>query len=222
MHHKKWLALTLTAVLALGPLTGCGSKADNTEDDGQTAAASSAPSAAPVSSDSADEAVFRTPATVDLTGAVEIGLNGTSVEISGSGANEENGVISITSGGTYVLSGTLQDGCVIVDAKDKDVTLVLNGADITCSDGSPLYIYNVQSATVHLMEGTQNTLTDGAAYTLTHAAYSAAEEEPNACLYSKDDLILQGAGALEINANYNNGITGKDTLEIYDLTLTVN
>ena len=34
--------------------------------------------------------------------------------------------------GTYVLSGTLSDGQIVVDSEDKDsVRLVLNGAEIT-------------------------------------------------------------------------------------------
>ncbi|MGN0985796.1 MAG: carbohydrate-binding domain-containing protein [Candidatus Enterenecus sp.] len=227
MKLRKWPALALAAAMILGLLSGCGDKTGGTETGGVPSApvssASSAPSLVPSGepADPAGETETRDPAEADLTGAAEILLSGSTAQISGSGASEEKGVITITAGGTYVLSGTLEDGCVIVDAKGKDVTLVLNGADITCSNGCPLYIYNAQSAVVHVMEGTQNSLTDGGAYTLDSKYYSAADEEPNACLYSKDDLILQGAGALEVNANYDNGVTSRDTLEIYDVTLSV-
>ncbi len=120
-----------------------------------------------------------------------------------------------------MFSGTLTEGRILVDAKGGDVTLVLNGADITCSTGSPLYIYQSACTTVHVMEGTENALTDGSNYTFADSRSSEADDEPNACLCSKSDLVLQGAGGLTVNGNYRNGITGKDTLEIYDLTLTV-
>ncbi len=171
--------------------------------------------------DAANEATPRTPATIDLTNAVAVTLSGATAESDGSGVSITDGEITIESAGTYVFSGSLTDGRIIVNAKDEDVILVLNDAEITCSDGSPIYIYKSNLTTLHLMEGTKNTLTDGSSYSFSDAYSSAEEDEPNACLYSKSDLVLQGAGSLTVNANYNNGITGKDTLEIYDLSLTV-
>ena len=99
--------------------------------------------------------------------------------------------------------------------------MALNGADITCSYSSPLYIYKAGTAVVHLMEGTENALTDGGAYTYDDEYSSAADEEPNACLYSKADLVIEGAGKLNVTANCDNGITGKDTLQIYDGSISV-
>ncbi len=213
---RKWIALGLCAALAVSMLSGC-KKTEAPVDSDHT---DPAPVAAAGSA--SDEAVSRTPATVDLTDAVRIVLSGVSAEISGSGASVSDGVITISAAGTYVLSGTLTEGRVLVDAKGGVVILVLDGADITCSYGSPIYIYQSSAATLHLMEGTENTLTDGAAYTFADRFSSEADEEPSACLYSKSDLVIQGAGSLTVNANYNNGITSKDTLEMYDLTLTVN
>ena len=171
----------------------------------------------------ADDAAHpRTPSTVDLASSVKITLSGTSAQINGSGASAENGVITISEGGTYAVSGTLTEGRILVDAKGGDVTLVLNGADITCSTGSPIYIYKSAVTTIHVMENTENTLTDGSSYTFADSRSSAEDDEPNACLYSKSDLVLQGTGSLTVNGNYRNGITGKDTLQIYDVDLTVN
>lgn len=213
--NRRWIALGLCTALAASVLSGC-KTSENSVDGNDTTPASV------LSYDtSSDEAVFRTPATVDLTDAVTIHLKGTTAQIDGNGADVSDGVITISAAGTYVFSGTLTEGRVLVDAKGDKVILVLNDADITCSYGSPIYIYKSATTTLHLMEGTENTLTDGAAYTFDDEYSSEADDEPNACLYSKSDLVIQGAGSLTINANYNNGITGKDTLEIYDLTLTV-
>ena len=213
--NRKWIALGLCAALASGVLSGCNKTEAPVDSD------TTAPVSAPDADTNSNEAVFRTPAAVDLTDAVTISLEGTTAEIDGKGAGVSGGAVTISAAGTYVLSGTLTEGRVLVDAKGEEVVLVLNGADITCSYGSPIYIYKSSTTTIHVMEGTENTLTDGAAYTFADEYSSEADEEPNACLYSKSDLVIQGAGTLTVNANYNNGITSKDTLAIRDLTLTV-
>ena len=158
---------------------------------------------------------------VALTSAASITLSDDAVTIQGDGATEENGVITIADGGTYTITGSLSDGRILVNAPKKDVTLVLEHTDITCSYGSPVYICESSSATIYLTEGTTNTLSDGSVYTFEDSFSSAAEEEPNACLYSKSDLAITGSGQLTVNASYNNGITGKNTLEITDASITV-
>lgn len=157
----------------------------------------------------------------DLTDATVILLGGDTVQINGSGAAEENGTVTITDGGVYVIKGTLDDGRVVVNASGEDVTLALENADITCPDSSPLYIYKAASVLLWLPEGSTSTLTDGGSYAFDDDWSSAEEDEPNACLYSKADLIIAGGGALTVNGNYNNGVTSKDTLVIDGPALTV-
>lgn len=214
--YCKWLSISLSAALALGLLTGC------EQTSGGASANTSSPEAVQLQASSpSDAAQPRTPAVLDLSSATVITLSGDAASVTGSGAQADGGVVTITAGGVYAVSGTLNDGRIIVNAPDKDVTVALNGVGITCSYGSPIYIYKARAATVHLVEGTENALTDGASYTFADSLSSAEEEEPNACLYSKADLVLEGAGSLAVTANYNNGITSKDTLAIYDLTLEV-
>lgn len=157
----------------------------------------------------------------DTAGATRITLEGDTAAVSGSGATVDGGVVTITQAGTYLLSGTLTEGRVLVNAPKETVELVLAGAEITCSYGSPLYIYKAGAVTLSLEEGTESILTDGAEYTFADSCSSAADEEPNACLYSKADLTISGSGSLTVNANYKNGVTGKDTLTISDASLTV-
>lgn len=89
---------------------------------------------------------------------------------------------------------------VLVNAPDADVTLVLQDADITCSDSSALYIYKAASVLLYLPDGTASTLTDGSSYNYSDSVSSAAAEEPNACLYAKSDLIIAGGGTLTVTA----------------------
>lgn len=211
-YITKRMAAALCAAAILGTLAACGK-------DGGTAAGSGAYT--PLSLLNSTSASPRSPAVLDLTGATVITLSGSGASVDGKGAEAKGSVVTITAAGIYAVSGCLEDGRIIVNAPKEEVTVALNGADITCSYGSPLYIYKAGTATVHLMEGTENTLTDGAVYSFDDEYSSAADEEPNACLYSKADLLIQGAGALTVLANCDNGITSKDTLQIYDGSLWV-
>ena len=74
----------------------------------------------------------------DMTNAAKITLSGGSATVSGGSAEISGSEIIITGGGVYAVSGTLSDGSIVVNAPDEEVTLVLDGADISCSDGSPL------------------------------------------------------------------------------------
>lgn len=208
---KRLLSLLLCAFLIVGTLCACRNNKDSgTTDSTQT------------SSNEAVQAVLsQSVAEPDLTNATKITLSDTNINISGSGAEEKDGTVTITEGGTYVFSGSLSNGRIVVNAPDKEVTVVLNGADITCSYSSPLYAYKASSATVYLLKDTENKLTDGESYTYSDSYSSSEDEEPNACLYSKSDLIIAGAGSLTVNAGFNNGITGKDTLRIDSATITV-
>lgn len=138
-------------------------------------------------------------------------LSGSSASVSGTGAEAENGIVTITEGGTYEISGTSEDGQICVKAPDEDVTLILKNVSVTSSSGSPFVILKANSVTLSLPDGTESTLTDSETY----------DSDEDACLYSKADLTIEGTGTLTVNANYKNGITGKDTLTIRDSTLSV-
>lgn len=144
---------------------------------------------------------------------------GSSITINGSGATIDGNTITITQGGTYSLSGTLSDGQLIVNAGDLDqVKLLLNGVNMTSSTSAPIYIMNADKTTLTLVEGTENIITDATSYHYEDASI----DEPNAAIFSKDDLKIDGTGTLIVNANYNNGIASKDDLSIKNGTITVN
>lgn len=194
------LSIIISAALLAGCLSACGESGTAT------------------GGSSSDE---NTAATVTGGDATTIALSGQSATATGTGAEVTDGVVTITAGGTYVVTGTMTEGRILVNAPKEEVTLVLQDASITCSTGSPLYVYKSKATTLYLPEGTDSTLTDGTDNTFSDSYSSAEEEEPNACLYSKSDLVIAGSGSLTVNANYNNGITGKDTLFIQKASVTV-
>jgi hypothetical protein len=142
-----------------------------------------------------------------------IELSGTTAAIKGSGAEVKGGKVTITSAGTYVISGKLDNGQIIVDVQDKGtVRLVLNGAEIKSSDNAPIYAKNAGKTIISLEAGTENSIVDGTKYTLA----DASTDEPSAAIFSKDNLVINGTGKLNVKGNYKDGITSKDDLKIIE------
>ncbi|NLC39716.1 MAG: carbohydrate-binding domain-containing protein [Clostridiaceae bacterium] len=149
----------------------------------------------------------------------KISLNGSSASVSGSGATANGSVVTITEEGSYVASGTLSDGQIVIAAANTDkVHLVLNGVDIVSKSSAPVYASQCDKLAITLADGTKNSLTDGGSGFL---YADPVEEEPNAALFCKDDLTINGTGSLIVNASFNNGIVSKDDLMIISGEITV-
>ncbi|MGE0087162.1 MAG: carbohydrate-binding domain-containing protein [Desulfococcaceae bacterium] len=163
-----------------------------------------------------------TPGTANAAGGsinTGIVLNGNSISINGSGASAEGSTLIITSAGIYRISGSLTDGQIIVNTEDaKSVNLILNGVSIHNSKSAPVYIVNAEETNIVLADNTENYISDGAAYVFENAE----TDEPNAVVFSKDDLTISGSGSLTVDASYNDGIASKDDLVISEGTITVN
>jgi len=133
-------------------------------------------------------------------------------------ASVSNTIVTINSGGTYCLSGTLSGGQVIVDSQQKeDVRLVIKGASITCASSSAIYVRDAQKVIIVTAAGTTNYLADGTSYIYD----DVANLEPDACIFSKSDLTFYGTGVLNVKGNFKNGISGKDGIIIKSGTINV-
>ncbi|CAM4442581.1 hypothetical protein FHS16_003876 [Paenibacillus endophyticus] len=150
--------------------------------------------------------------------STKIVFSGTSASVTGAGAaTGEGGSVSITEAGTYVLSGILNDGQLTVNVPDGKVHLILNGLELHNNDSAPLYIVEADKVVVTLQDGTENKLSDGTSYVYA----DATAEEPNAALYSKADLTINGTGKLTVVGNFNNGINSRDDLKLVSGTIAV-
>ncbi len=153
------------------------------------------------------------------SGATQIVLNGSSISVNGSGANVDGSKVTITSAGTYSISGTLADGQIIVDTADAEtVTLILNGVNIRNSSSAGIYVISGEEIVITLADNTENYVSDGASYIFE----DAETDEPNAAIFSKSDLRIEGNGSLTVSGNYNDAIASKDGLTIRSGTITVN
>ena len=156
----------------------------------------------------------------DESGATAVALSGDSATASGRSAaavSVDGSTITITASGTYVVSGALTDGEIVVAADDADVHLVLNGASITNADGPAIDVRDAGSAVLVLARGSDNALADGAAYADT------GEDAATAALFSSDTLTLTGTGSLTVTGAYKDGISSKNGLAVTGSpTITVN
>lgn len=155
------------------------------------------------------------------TGETVITLSDAGISIEGTGAVAEGTYLKIVNGGTYSISGSLSDGRIAVRAKGEDVVLILNGVNVSCSNSSPLYVNKAASVTLLLNGTAENVFTDGSTYDYSLEYGDAVAEEPDACIYSKADLIIRGTGSLKVIGNHNSGIIGKDTLKIINTSVDV-
>ena len=179
--------------------------------------------------DSAEDTADGTIASTDSEGqpagdtaepSVILTFDGTrlSTSVQDSGISVEGGAFVITRGGSYELKGDLSGGQLKVAVpKTEQVELIFNNFTASCNTSAPLYIESADKCVIFLRAGTVNTLTDAVQYKYANPA----DDKPNACIYSADDLTIKGTGTLNVVGRYNNGIGCKNDLRIKDCTLNV-
>lgn len=207
------LALVCTGTLLLA---GCSSAAGNTTEEGSGSSDAATVQASLVSADE----MFTTrdmEAGYDEEKCVKIELNGDTATADSDAVAVNGSTVTIQSEGTYLLSGTLDDGMIVVDVADSEkVQLVLDQVSITNADSAAIYVLEADKVFLTTTEGSVNTLINGGDY--------AAIDENNidAVIFSKEDLTLNGSGTLVIQAEAGHGIVSKDDLVLtggtYEIT----
>lgn len=212
MHKQKLICLILCTSIVL---TGC--SAANTEKVVATPSATETISAANVvtqttTQETTESAVFTNrdlDASYSEVESIAIVLNGNDISCNSGNVSVSGSTATINKEGTYLLSGTLADGSIIVDAdKSEKVQLVLNGVSIHSQTTAPIYIRQADKVFVTLAAGTQNSLSNGGSF--------AADGDTNidSVVFSKDDLTLNGTGLLSITSPGGHGIVSKDSLRL--------
>ena len=116
--------------------------------------------------------------------------------------------ITITEEGTYILSGSLTNGQIVVEAENAKVQLVLDNADISCETSAAIYVKTAEKVFITTTDGSTNTV-------CTSGEFEAIDDNNiDAAIFSKSDLTLNGAGSLEVTCPNGHGILSKDDLAI--------
>ena len=190
---KRQLAAALAALLITGTAAGCGmsgSDSSGKENSGDTGTSADSFGQTDFSQTDADMFTDRDYETdYDESSSVHIELNGSTAEADSDSVQISGSTITITEEATYIISGTLDDGMIIVDAPDTaKLQLVFDGADINSETSAPLYIPEADKVFVTLAEGTENTLSNGGTYT------AIDDSNIDSAIFSRQDLTLNGSG----------------------------
>lgn len=229
---KRWISLLCALGLLLAALTGCtsaGAPAESSAAEAPAETAAPQESAAPSAEAADDDAADFTPQTdadmftdrdtraaYDEESAVRIELNGSSISASSDSVQINGTTAILTEEATYIVSGTLDDGMLVVDADEAaKLQIVLDNASITSSTSAALYVLEADKVFVTLAEGSQNALANGGSFV------AIDDSDIDGAVYSKQDLTFNGSGALSVTSPAGHGIVGNDDLVLAGGTYTV-
>jgi len=155
----------------------------------------------------------------DDADTVKIVLNGSSISVSSKAVSVSKTSATINAGGTYYVTGNLEDGQIIVNAPEEDVKIFFGGVSISNSSGSAIYVVESKNTDIILVEVTNNYLSDGTNYDVS----DDEEDAPTATIYSMSDLKIEGGSraTLVIKGNYNDAIVSKDDLKIKNADIEI-
>lgn len=208
--NKKLMSL-LTAGAIIVSLSGCtNNTADSKEKTKTTVATASEINVSEMFTDSDKEVGY------DEENSSKIELNKTKATSNSNDVSIDGTTVTIKNEGTYIVSGELENGKIVVDSEKTDkLQIVLNGANISCEGSAPIYVKQADKVFLTLANDTTNTLTST-------GEYETSEDNVDATIFSKDDLTLNGTGTLTVKSESGHGIVSKDDLVVTSGTYNIN
>ena len=220
-RRKKLLALFCATALSMTAVAGCTGAKSSTgnvvSSETETNAEETSAQSEAGSYSSADMFTERDLAgTYEESAAVYVTLSGDGITGETDGVAINGQTVTITAEGTYIFSGTLSEGQIVVDADNAKVQIVFDNVDITCASSAAVYVKSAEKVFVTLAEESQNTLRNTDEYV------AIDDNNIDAVIFAKSDLTLNGTGSLTIVSAEGHGIVSKDDLKItggtYDIT----
>ena len=205
---KKILGIGLVVSLTA---SGCTTGAASTSSTSATSAESSKESSSKTASLSKEECFSDRDldGSYDESSSAVITLNGTSAECSSDSVQVSDSTVTIREEGTYIITGNLSDGMIIVDAEKTDkVQLVLDGVTINSESSAPIYVKQADKVFITTVSDTTNTISNGGTFT------AIDENNIDAVIFSKEDLTLNGSGSLVVTSPAGHGVVSKDSLKV--------
>lgn len=208
--NKKLMSL-LTAGAIIVSLSGCTNNTANSEEKTKTTVATASEiNVSDMFTDNDKEVGY------DEENSTKIELNKTTATSNSDDVSIDGTTVTIKNEGTYILSGDLENGKIVVDSGKSDkLQIVLNGANISCEGSAPIYVKQADKVFLTLTNNTTNTLTST-------GEYETSEDNVDAAIFSKDDLTLNGTGILTVKSESGHGIVSKDDLVVTSGTYSIN
>ena len=229
---KKMLVYTVLGMLFVSSLAGCGSLSgsntgvNNSSADSTSAGIIQTDAGGADAGEDTDSSLLTTydmldfedmfsdrdkDASYDESSATQITLSDSKAEVTGNGATANGTTVTISTEGTYIISGSAKDAEIIIDADDKDkVQLVLDNCNITNDDSACILVNKADKVFLTLADDSENTLSD------TDEEYTQSTDDytVSGVIFSRSDITFNGSGSLTINAGYKHGIVCKDDLKV--------
>lgn len=223
MSFKKIISIFIVSSFAAAAVCGCSQAADSqTADEAVTAKSSESSetkSSQAVSEDSSDEMFTARDKEIgyEESECETITLADNASASSLKSVKIDGNIITVSEEGTYIVTGTLSDGQIIVDGDKKEkIRLILDGVNINSNTSAPIYIKQTDKCFLTLAENSINILTNNKKFT------ADSDNNVDSVVFSKEDLTLNGNGSLDITTNCGHGIVTKDDLKITSGTYTIN
>lgn len=223
MKKKTYIALLLAFALTT---TGCSSQNNGTASTNEDTPTGTGNSAGSKNNTSENAATIDTSkifsdrdyeTEYDESTSAKIQLKGSSATCSSNAVQISDSTVTITDEGTYILSGTLDDGMIIVNADKTDkIQLVLDNVTIQSKTCAPIYILQSDKVFITMAASSTNTLSNGGTFT------AIDENNIDAVIFSKEDVTLNGAGTLVVTSPAGHGIVSKDSLKITSGSYDIN
>lgn len=154
-----------------------------------------------------------------MKGATAIALDGGSADIKGPGASFQSGKVIISTGGSYLISGRLDNGQLLVDTGEEkqDVNLILDAVDIRCKTEPGIWIQRAEDTRVYVLDTAESRIVSGDGQTLEAPALDAS----GGAIYARDDIEFMGPGTLILEGYLNNGVGCKNDITVSGGTLDI-
>ncbi len=212
---KKIIALALCVCMISVIFTGCSDEQEVTETESTTQ-----PSLTETDFSKKDADMFSDR---DMEGdysadeAVKITLSDSGISTSSDSVKINASTVTLTEEATYIFSGELTDGQIVVEADDKaKIQIVFDGVKINSAASAPLYVKTADKVFVTLAAASQNELSNGGKFV------SVDENNIDSVVFSKQDITFNGSGSLIVNSTAGHGIACKDDLVAVNCNLIIN
>lgn len=215
MHSNKYVTAGMACLIMFG-VVGCGSYSTGTSDsqldtsivkevadkvaEASKGAVTSVTDLSEVFSDRDLDPSY------DESEAIQLSFSDTSIGAESDYVEIIDHTVTLTKGGTYVLSGTSDNTQVVIDADGEKIQLVLNNVQLSNDSAPVLYVKNADKVFVTTVDNSVNI------FNVSGAIEADEDNNLDGAIFFKSDLTINGNGMLNVVCETGHGIVVKDDL----------